>query len=182
MASSGMQEEEFWPFSVRLYDVDVEAVLLGLQERDRIEVNLVLFCLYAASRGVLLDAERTGAMLALGRKWGGEIVRPLRQARRALKPLAGVRDAARLREEVKRLELAAEKIMHDELAALLAGAPRMAPADDASAVRAAGRRNLHAYLAALGLAVTRERAEALGFLLDRAFGAPPVSDGASPPE
>lgn len=112
---------ELWAFSTALYGVaGVEAHLLGLQDRDGLEINLALFCLFAASRGQALEHVTIEAMRGVGLAWGHEVVAHLRHARRLMKPRAG-RDAevARLRDEVKALELAAEKAMQGALAVLL---------------------------------------------------------------
>lgn len=117
--------EAFWRFSTALYaKPGVEADLLALQDRDGLEVNLALFCLYAAVRGQALDYAAVEAMRGVGLVWGHGVVAPLRQARRLLKPSASGNDeAAQFRNEVKAIELAAEKAMQGALAALLAGVP-----------------------------------------------------------
>ncbi|MGV8997142.1 MAG: TIGR02444 family protein [Parvibaculaceae bacterium] len=112
---------EFWAFSTALYGVaGVEAHLLGLQDRDGLEINLALFCLFAASRGQALDYVTIEAMRGIGLAWGHEVVAHLRHARRLMKPRAADAEVARLRDEVKALELAAEKAMQGALAVLLA--------------------------------------------------------------
>lgn len=111
----------FWHFSTTLYAKrGVEPALLALQDRDGLEVNLALFCLFAARQGTRLDAPAIEAMRAIGLAWGHEVVGHLRTARRLMKPRA-LKDkrAARLRDEVKAIELAAESAMQGALADLL---------------------------------------------------------------
>lgn len=111
----------FWKFSTALYGLrGVEPAFLGLQDRDGLEVNLALFCLFAAERRIRLDARTIEAMRAVGLAWGHEVVGHLRTARRLMKPLAMEdKEAARLRDEVKAIELAAERAMQGALADLL---------------------------------------------------------------
>lgn len=156
--------EAFWAFSTALYArPGVEAALLDLQDNSGLEVNLVLFCVYAGSRGQALDPSTIGALQNIGEVWGRGIVAPLRSARRRLKPLSSdFGPAAALREDVKRVELAAEKAMQEALAELLSdkaagGGPEVAQA------------NLVAWLKASGLAITPERASAFRTILDAGF-------------
>jgi uncharacterized protein (TIGR02444 family) len=113
--------EAFWTFSTRFYArPGVEAHLLTLQDRDGLEVNLALFCLFAAQLHHALDHTAIEAMRGVGLAWGHEVVGHLRQARRLMKPRASENEAAaRLRNEVKAIELAAEKAMQAALADLL---------------------------------------------------------------
>ena len=115
--------DDFWQFSTALYAAPkVEAACLSLQDRDGLEVNLALFCLFAARHHIRFDAPAIQAMRAIGLVWGHEVVAPLREARRSLKAnmvmkthVAGNETVAGLREEVKRVELAAEKAMQATL-------------------------------------------------------------------
>jgi len=113
--------EAFWQFSVALYGVpEVERACLELQDRDGLEVNLALFCLFAAQHHIRFDLASVQAMQAIGFFWGRDVVAPLREARRSMKaPAAENETVGALREEVKRLELAAEKAMQAALADLL---------------------------------------------------------------
>lgn len=113
--------QAFWNFSTGLYSSPaVEAHLLTLQDRDGLDVNLALFCLFAAQARRPLDYAAIEAMRALAIAWGYGVVAPLRQARRAMKPRASENEiAAGLRNEVKAIELAAEKAMQTALAHLL---------------------------------------------------------------
>lgn len=156
----------FWDFSVSLYQrPGVEAALLALQDEDGLDVSLVLFCLYAAMRGEALTEEHIDAMRRIGTVCGRGVVAPLRAARRALKPLAPEgTEAGALRGEVKRIELAAERVMQAELEALVPAA-RGVPGD-----RGLAERNLAAWLRAGGLAMAGPRTERLAAVLDAGFG------------
>ena len=115
--------DAFWQFSTALYAArEVEAACLELQDRDGLEVNLALFCLFAAQHRVRFDMPAIQAMRTIGIIWGHEVVAPLRDVRRSLKVrLAKTSEVpenetvATLREEVKRVELAAEKAMQAAL-------------------------------------------------------------------
>ncbi len=152
--------EKFWNFSVALYArPGVEEALLRLQDEDGLDVTLVLFCLHAATRGESLGGARLDAMRRIGTVWGEGVVAPLRAARRAMKPLAPPGSPAeRLREDVNRLELAAEKAMHAELEALLP------EGSGASGGRALAERNLAAWLDGKSAAADR-----LAAVLDAGF-------------
>lgn len=155
--------EAFWSFSTGLYaKPGVEAALLALQDVDGLEVNLVLFCLFAGQRGQSLDGPSIAAIQGIGHIWGREVVEPLRAARRQLKPLAsGNGTAAGLRDEVKRLELAAEKAMQAALADLLA--------DEGYGGRLVAEANLAALVMAEGLTMTQANSDAFRHVLDAAF-------------
>lgn len=162
-----MTAGEFWSFSTALYArPGVEPALLALQDGHGLEVNGVLFCIFAGRRGQDLGAAEAAAVCRIGRDWGRGVVGHLREARRSLKPLLSDSgtgaDAAVLREEVKRLELAAEKAMQGELEKLAAvGGPGS---------RAVAEANLAVWLGVQGLAPTAERRRLFGAVLDAAFG------------
>jgi uncharacterized protein (TIGR02444 family) len=148
-------DSPLWAFSLAIYGAEgVADECLDLQERFKLDVNLLLFAAYAgAVEGIQLNAQDVAAAAAAVSAWHAEIVRALRSVRRALKPVS-LDDgnplhpaAASLRAQVKAAELKAEKI---ELAMLwswsrqhLAGRAR----GDAGAALAA---NLRALLAHYG--------------------------------
>lgn len=117
--------QAFWHYSTGFYsNPAVEAHLLTLQDRDGLDVNLALFCLFAAQVRRPLDYAAIEAMRALAITWGRGVVAPLRQARRAMKPRASENEiVAGLRNEVKAIELAAEKAMQTALAQVLFAVP-----------------------------------------------------------
>lgn len=79
-------ESAFWTFSADLYErPGVEAACLALQDRRGIDVNLLLWALWLADCGVVLDAptlERGKAAIA---SWQTAVVAPLRHVRRELR-------------------------------------------------------------------------------------------------
>ena len=81
--------ELFWDYSVALYGrPGVEAACLELQQRHRIDVNLVLLCLWLGERGTALDGEALARLCHAADRWQLEVVRPLRNLRRRLKGTA----------------------------------------------------------------------------------------------
>lgn len=103
-------ENPLWKFSLVIYSQDgVQEECLALQERFALDVNLLLFCAYMGGTGVTLSADDLQGASAAVADWHRDVVRPLRTARRALKPIAA--DAAQaLRADVKKDELRAEQI------------------------------------------------------------------------
>ena len=116
MTTEDVIEEEFWRFSLAFYErPGVAEALIALQDRGSFDVNVTLFALWfgISGRGVLghdllAAAEREATALR------SEVVEPLRELRRRLR---GHPDAAvqRLREGVKELELAGERLVQEHL-------------------------------------------------------------------
>jgi len=160
----------FWEFSLEIYALpDVASACLRLQDRDGLDVNLVLFAIWAGVVKGTLPDEALARAVGLSARWREGVVGPLRQARRALKapdvPVE-VSGAATLRTRVKAAELTAEKLQQHMLA----------PLADAAALpagRAAAEANLAAYAAAAGLdtgaAHARETAADAVLVLDAAL-------------
>jgi uncharacterized protein (TIGR02444 family) len=111
-----------WTFAVEAYGrPDAQAACLALQDDHGVNVSYLLWAAWGEAEGLPLDLT-AGASLAL--TWEAGVSAPLRLARRALKPeWAQVQGAAReaLRDEVKRLELSAERLLFDSLASLSPG-------------------------------------------------------------
>jgi uncharacterized protein (TIGR02444 family) len=135
--------ELFWDYSVALYGrPGVEAACIELQRRHRIDVNLVLLCLWLGERGAALDGEALARLCHAADRWQVEVVRPLRSLRRRLKAriadgepnsIAGdwPKLAAALRERAIALEIEAEHLEQVHLgpvAAALAASAAPGPA------------------------------------------------------
>lgn len=137
--------EAFWRFSLDFYGREgVAAALLSLQDEAGLDVNLILFALWCGLSGRgRLDAERLAAAEGIAGPVRRDLVEPLRELRRRLKsdPDPAVQ---RLREEVKRLELAAEHIVQSRLAATAGPADAALPRAERLAAAAA---NLALYIA-----------------------------------
>jgi uncharacterized protein (TIGR02444 family) len=174
--------ELFWDYSVALYGrPGVEAACLELQQRHRIDVNLVLLCLWLAERGTALDGEALARLCHAADRWQLEVVRPLRTLRRRLKarladaePNSVAGDwpglAASVRERAIALEIDAEHLEQVHLGRVAAGLPATA----ASGPALAGA-NLRHYWR-----FDRRDQKALRTLLEQAFaqaGAADLDDG-----
>lgn len=138
--------ESLKAFSLRIYDADgVREALLDLQDTAGCDVTLVLWCCWLAAMGRAPGNDLQNA-LDWGRDWGDAVTRPLRAARRAIKPHAeSDDDIAVLRQRVKTLELETEIITLERLEMRAPG--QEADADFASLANA----NLTDYAAAAGL-------------------------------
>ncbi len=103
----------FWQFSGTVYGrPGVAEACLDLQDRHGLDVNLLLFCAWAGTRGRVLDGGDLGLLRSASRPWHDEVVAPLRAARRWLKQQVAVPEdlGEAFREEVKGLELQAEML------------------------------------------------------------------------
>jgi uncharacterized protein (TIGR02444 family) len=141
----------FWDFSLRFYaKPGVPAACLELQDRGGADVNVVLFLLYLARRGRRISQADAAALDGAVAEWREQVVRPLRTARRHLKtvglPFAG-EPAAQLRNDIKRHELAAERIQQLALEQQFPCATFGEAADSAIAAASA---NLEAYATHIG--------------------------------
>src|SRR5437870_2416999 len=126
-------DTDLWRFACAFYACDgVAPACLTLQESLSVDVNILLFAIYARRvRGVALDARDLGAVDALVRDWRHEIVQPLRRLRTRLKagPVPAPSAASdHLRNRIKAAELEAEQI---ELALLSRWLERQPPAASA---------------------------------------------------
>ncbi|TMJ55458.1 MAG: TIGR02444 family protein [Alphaproteobacteria bacterium] len=128
------QSDDLWRFSCAFYaQPGVSEALLALQDRAGLDVNLILFALWRGACGLrrLSQAELMAAERSAGPVTAA-IVLPLRALRRKLRSDRDA-DIQRLRERIKALEIAAERMVQRRLAHL-AGAPA---SDTAPAARAA---------------------------------------------
>jgi uncharacterized protein (TIGR02444 family) len=111
------QSDDLWHFSCAFYaQPGVSEALLALQDRSGLDVNLILFALWQGvcglrrlSRAELMAAERSAGPIRAA------IVLPLRALRGKLRSDRDA-DVQRLRERIKRLEIAAERIVQRRLA------------------------------------------------------------------
>lgn len=103
----------FWDFSLAVYDrTGVAAACLALQDRHNVDVNVLLFCAWAGSRGHTLGPEDIVKLRTAAQPWQAAVVAPLRAVRRQLKTMDVVPEPAidRLRTRVKDAELDAESV------------------------------------------------------------------------
>ena len=139
----------FWRFSLRIYGTPgVPAACLTLQDGSGVDVNVLLFGLFAASQGRQLAPADVTAIATAIEPWKLQAVVPLRGVRRFLKDTpAGfeAQDIPAIRQHVKMMELEAERLQQE---VLYASWPMEALGDPAPAAEAA-RANVEAYASAL---------------------------------
>ena len=136
--------EALWRFSLAFYArPGVSEALIALQDHAGCDVNLMLFALWL---GVSGRSRLTKAELAIAgriaRPISADIVEPLRALRRKLRSDPDA-DVQRLRQGIKALELAAEKVIQDRLGRTVR--PTLGDSDPAARTEAACA-NLGLYL------------------------------------
>lgn len=117
-------DSALWRFATRFYrEPGVAEACLRLQDEAGVDVNVMLYLLFLAGRGFRVRPQDMQRIEEVASAWRDHVVAPLRQIRRKLKSPIGVFDplvTGKLRDDVKRIELAAEHIQLDKLEALLA--------------------------------------------------------------
>jgi len=116
---------DLWSFSLDLYaKPGVEPACLALQKAGA-NVCLVLCGLWLEQRGVTFDEPRLEQLRNLAEPWDEQVVQPLRALRIQWKE-AALEDARLngLREQIKRLELEAERQLLKQLETVAGGWPR----------------------------------------------------------
>ena len=113
----------FWAFSLRVYSQpDVERCCLTLQDEHGLDVNLVLLATWAAGTGRVLDPTLAARLRQISDDYQASVMRPLRQARRALKsqPVTATLSPilADRRQALLALELDLERLEQVQLEAL----------------------------------------------------------------
>jgi uncharacterized protein (TIGR02444 family) len=123
-----------------------------LQDRFGVDVNVLLFLLFAAHNGRKVQAADMHRIASAVASWNVSVVVPLRSVRRFLRspPEVVEPDAAEgLRQHIKQVELEAERLQQEGLYRLMRleelGAWEASP-------EAAARSNVEAYAAELGTA------------------------------
>lgn len=168
---SGLEfpDDPFWDWSLAIYArPGVAPACIALQERRGIDVNLLLFCCWAAGRREPLQVAELDRIVAEVDIWHRKAVRPLRTVRRKLKEIevsapAELVDAVRQR--VASVELDAEHVEQIMLSRHAGQAMTTAAETSASAAI----ENLRAYAAVSGFDWAPEDAQALGVILAAAY-------------
>jgi uncharacterized protein (TIGR02444 family) len=114
-ASAPELDNALWRFVLPFYSRDgVSAACLALQEKLGVDVNILLFAIFAqVERGILLERNDLAAVDALVRDWRNDVIQLLRRVRTRMKsgpsPAPSPITEA-LRNRIKAAELEAEKI------------------------------------------------------------------------
>jgi uncharacterized protein (TIGR02444 family) len=133
----------FWTFTLGVYQKEgVSPACIALQDRLGLDVNFLLLCLYAGSRGRALTADDFARVEERAAPWRKNVIHPLRSVRRWLKEQQLLEKAPsdQLRRGVLGYEIESEGVQQR-----LMEAEVPIPEGASSASSAAG--NLAAYLA-----------------------------------
>ena len=156
------QESPFWRFSLRFYRQPAVAdACIRLQEEAGVDVNLLLFLLWHATRKRALSAAEVAELEQRIGAWRDMTVIPLRGVRRALKSPPALVDAQKaelFRTRIKAMELEAERLQQEAMYALAQAKPR---GKYAASVEAAARANIAAYATMHGVTFAQRETEIL---------------------
>ena len=123
--------ESFWNFSVRTYRTPgVAEACLSLQNDNGADVNMVLYCCWIGAAIGAFDGELFDRASEYSAHWAGNVVIPLREARTWMKHTGcgtdptPTQECMQLREEVKSVEFAAEKMQQEALESMVSAKGR----------------------------------------------------------
>jgi uncharacterized protein (TIGR02444 family) len=146
-----MGKSAFWQFSLALYaQPGVADACLHLQDHAGVDVNVLFYLLFLASRGRVVERLEAQQIEETAAAWREAVVAPLREIRRKLKMPVGAFAptlTSALRSDIKRIELAAERIQQERLEQMF---PLLSDESKAMEPNAAARANLAAYRGPLG--------------------------------
>lgn len=118
--------EQFWDFSVRIYRTEgVPDACLSLQDDYGADVNMLLFCAWVGTVAGTFDGELYDRASEYSTRWAENVVIPLREARTWMKHTGCSADpmptdeCMQLREEIKGVEFAAEKMQQEVLESMV---------------------------------------------------------------
>jgi uncharacterized protein (TIGR02444 family) len=163
----------FWTFTLAVYQKEgVSPACIALQDRLGLDVNFLLICLYAGSRGCALGAEDFARIEERAAPWRKNVIHPLRGVRRWLKEQQLLEKAPsdQLRRGVLGHEIESEGVQQR----LMEAAVRIPEGAPSAGVAA---RNLKAYLAWSKATVGDPDRSDLAVLLSQVF--PPLSRDAA---
>lgn len=170
-------DNPFWDFSLTVYEREgVPAACLRLQDRQGVDVNMLLFCCWTAqSAAVGLEKAALARIVDRIAPWKAAVVERLRAARRDLKQgFDGFSPVGcdALRDKIKALELEAEKLQQD---ALFLAFQKMAWTGERMATiaerRELARTNVELYFSAYASPIDDAARQDMAYVIDRAFDA-----------
>lgn len=125
MSETGASEG-FWDFSVRTYRTDgVADACLSLQNDYAADVNMLLYCCWLGACQGKFDQALFDRSNGFSSRWADEVVKPLRSARTWMKHAGCQAESMpteacmNLREDIKSVEFAAEKMQQHVLESLV---------------------------------------------------------------
>ena len=137
-----------WDFVLNYYGrKGVSDALIGLQDSQGIDVNMLLFLMWLAGQKQSVSANDAKVVSDTSHGWQRSVVVPIRAVRRLLKdnaPLVAPDAAAAFRKKVQAIELEGEQLQLNAMAAMT---PKLKSAPAASFEQAA-RQNIKAFEAA----------------------------------
>jgi len=114
-----VSKSPFWRFSVKFYGMPgVAPACIELQDQAKVDVNVLFFLLWNATRSRALNADEVAKVEAAIGPWREMAVVPIRNVRRALKvpPAVMTPEAAEgFRTRIKAVELEAERLQQEAL-------------------------------------------------------------------
>ena len=175
--SAKREIESFWDFSVRTYRTDgVPDACLSLQNDYGADVNMLLYCCWIAVHSGEFDAALFASAGEFSDNWAEHVVVPLRSARTWMKHTgctAGevpTDECMTLRDEIKSVEFAAEKLQQEVLESLAAiGELRNADYDQ---VLEDVQANLSLYASSAGIVVDADVKQKFSIFIDAAYPGP----------
>jgi uncharacterized protein (TIGR02444 family) len=149
----------FWSFSLTFYArAGVADLCLDLQDRFAVDVNVLLYLLWQASRRRRLDASQIGEVIAQVEQWRQHVVLPLRGVRQFLKKPAPSWPAAEVhvfRERIKADELQAERLQQETME------QQLADLGTAADIKTAAHANCEAYAQLLAVRFPQQHVASL---------------------
>ena len=122
--ASGPRFQDLWRFALAFYRrPGVAGACITLQDEAGVDVNVMLYLLYLAARGRAIHVDDMRSIEAVTAPWRDAVVVPIREIRRKLKAPLGAFEpevTSGLRDDIKRIELAAERIESQALESLIA--------------------------------------------------------------
>ncbi len=190
--SAQSPDSPFWDFTLAVYRREgVAPACIALQDGLGLDVNFLLFCVFAGSRGVALHAEEFARLETCAAPWRQNVIHPMRRARRWLKeqtllpaPAVDALRCAILAQEIE-AEGVQQRLMEAELAIPAAEAePSARPAAEAEpSARPAGTPsigtaggNLASYIAWSGASPDGAGVLGLAVLLSQALAPSSLED------
>lgn len=120
----------FWDFSLATYSrPDVADACLSLQDQYALDVNMLLFCCWYGSTRGCLHKDIFETVIAFSESWATQVVHPLRNTRKWMKHPNSIQayqhnsKYLKLRNEIKKSELSAERIQQETLEDLASTVP-----------------------------------------------------------
>ncbi len=168
-----MQAHPFWEFSVSFYrKPGVADACLFVQDRYGLNVNVILFCIWAADtgRGMLTSVQINTALHRVA-DWEEQVIKPLREIRRTCRQEAlGIPEflLQTFVPQIETVELEAEQVEQLVLAELAQG---LMPSAEGSSgpVENDAVGSLKAYIGALDITQDAQLTECLSVILHAAF-------------